>query len=109
MKNSILSYVRVTSSSTVDAGSWLDTTVLYQVTFRTTKDCVKDAALPFHRRQSGLLLDADGIGMELEMKKSTIEWQTLSVLFIVKAKLLLTQYSSSAFYGAAFKNKYILF
>jgi len=74
----------------------------------TTKDCVEDAACPFDLRRSGLLLGAGGIGMVLETEMSTIERQKLSPgSFNVKARLLQTQYSNSAFHGAALDRKHI--
>lgn len=74
----------------------------------TTKSAVEDAALPFDKRRSGLLLGAGGIGMVLETEISTIERQRLSPFpFQVKARLLATQYSNSAFHGAALDRKHI--
>jgi 3-oxoacyl-(acyl-carrier-protein) synthase len=74
----------------------------------STKLAVEDAALPFDKRRSGLLLGAGGIGMVLETEISTIERQRLSPYpFEVKARLLATQYSNSAFHGAALDRKHI--
>jgi 3-oxoacyl-(acyl-carrier-protein) synthase len=74
----------------------------------STKSAVEDAALPFDKRRSGLLLGAGGIGMVLETEISTIERQRLSPYpFEVKARLLATQYSNSAFHGAALDRKHI--
>ena len=68
----------------------------------STKAAVEDAALPFDKRRSGLLLGAGGIGMVLETEMSTLERQKLTPeAFQVKARLLATQYSNSAFHGAA--------
>ena len=72
------------------------------------ESAVEDAALPFDKRRSGLLLGAGGIGMVLETEISTIERQRLSPYpFEVKARLLATQYSNSAFHGAALDRKHI--
>lgn len=72
------------------------------------ESAVEDAALPFDKRRSGLLLGAGGIGMVLETEISTIERQRLSPYpFQVKARLLATQYSNSAFHGAALDRKHI--
>jgi 3-oxoacyl-(acyl-carrier-protein) synthase len=73
-----------------------------------TKDAVEDAALPFDKRRSGLLLGAGGIGMVLETEMSQIERQRLSPYpFTLKARLLATQYSNSAFHGAALDRNHI--
>jgi 3-oxoacyl-(acyl-carrier-protein) synthase len=72
------------------------------------ESAVEDAALPFDKRRSGLLLGAGGIGMVLETEISTIERQRLSPYpFEVKARLLATQYSNSAFHGAALDRQHI--
>jgi 3-oxoacyl-(acyl-carrier-protein) synthase len=74
----------------------------------TTKSSVEEAACPFDRRRSGLLLGAGGIGMVLETEASVLERQTSSPLpFKVKARLLQTQYSNSAYHGAALDRKHI--
>lgn len=74
----------------------------------STEAAVEDAALPFDKRRSGLLLGAGGIGMVLETEISTIERQKLTPFpFEVKARLLATQYSNSAFHGAALDRKHI--
>lgn len=74
----------------------------------TTKAAVEDAALPFDKRRSGLLLGAGGIGMVLETEMSSLERQKLTPnAFEVKARLLQTQYSNSAFHGAALDRKHI--
>jgi 3-oxoacyl-(acyl-carrier-protein) synthase len=73
-----------------------------------TKDAVEDAAMPFDKRRSGLLLGAGGIGMVLETEESQIERQNLLPFpFQVKARLLHTQYSNSAYHGAALDRKHI--
>ena len=73
-----------------------------------TKDAVEDAAMPFDKRRSGLLLGAGGIGMVLETEMSQIERMNVSPRpFEVKARLLHTQYSNSAFHGAALDRKHI--
>mmetsp|Transcript_5644 Transcript_5644/g.11689 ORF Transcript_5644/g.11689 Transcript_5644/m.11689 type:complete len:1077 (+) Transcript_5644:224-3454(+) len=75
----------------------------------TTKGAVEDAALPFDKRRSGLLLGAGGIGMVLETEMSMLARQRLMHpgAFAVKARLLHTQYSNSAFHGAALDRKHI--
>jgi len=74
----------------------------------TTQAAVEDAALPFDRRRSGMLLGAGGIAMVLETEMSSIERQKLSAHpFQVKARLLQTQYSNSAYHGAALDRKHI--
>lgn len=74
----------------------------------TTKAAVEDAAMPFDKRRSGMILGAGGIGMVLETEMSQIERQNLSPFpFEVKARLLATQYSNSAFHGAALDRKHI--
>lgn len=74
----------------------------------STKAAVEDAALPFDKRRSGLLLGAGGIGMVLETEMSTLERQQLTpAAFQVKARLLATQYSNSAFHGAALDRHHI--
>jgi 3-oxoacyl-(acyl-carrier-protein) synthase len=74
----------------------------------TTEASVEDAACPFDRRRSGLLLGAGGIGMVLETEASTLERQkSCPYPFAIKARLLQTQYSNSAFHGAALDRKHI--
>lgn len=73
-----------------------------------TKGVVEEAAMPFDKRRSGMLLGAGGIGMVLETEKSQIERQKSTLYpFEVKARLLLTQYSNSAFHGAALDRNHI--
>jgi 3-oxoacyl-(acyl-carrier-protein) synthase len=72
-----------------------------------TKQAVEDAAMPFDKRRSGLLLGAGGIGMVLETEESVLERQRLSPSVSIKARLLHTQYSNSAFHGAALDRKHI--
>lgn len=72
------------------------------------KDRVEDAALPFDKRRSGLLLGAGGIGMVLETEQSCNERiQTTPYPFVVKARLVASQYSNSAYHGAALDRKHI--
>lgn len=74
----------------------------------TTAATVEDAALPFDLRRSGMLLGAGGIGLVLETETSSIERQKVSLHpFEVKARLLATQYTNSAFHGAALDRKHI--
>jgi 3-oxoacyl-(acyl-carrier-protein) synthase len=74
---------------------------------------VEDAALPFDKRRSGLLLGAGGIGVVLETEKSSLERRQRQeqelghATFQVKARLLATQYSNSAFHGASLDRKHI--
>ena len=74
----------------------------------TTEAAVENAALPFDKRRSGLLLGAGGIGMVLETELSVLERQNIMPFpFEVKARLLATQYSNSAYHGAALDRKHI--
>jgi 3-oxoacyl-(acyl-carrier-protein) synthase len=72
----------------------------------TTKAAAEDAALPFDKRRSGMLLGAGGIGMVLETELSCME-RKKNCTFDIKARLLATQYSNSAFHGAALDRKHI--
>lgn len=74
----------------------------------TTEAAVKDAALPFDKRRSGMIMGAGGIGIVLETEESSLERQKNSTIpFQVKARLLATQYSNSAYHGAALDRKHI--
>ena len=75
----------------------------------TIESAVEDAALPFDKRRSGLLLGAGGIGMVLETEMSMLarKQQASPRSFEVKARLLHTQYSNSAFHGAALDRNHI--
>lgn len=74
----------------------------------TTASQVQEAALPFDKRRSGMLLGAGGIGMVLETEMSCMErMKATRNAFEVKARLLATQYSNSAFHGAALDRKHI--
>jgi len=74
----------------------------------TTAAAVEDAALPFDKRRSGMLLGSGGIGMVLETELSSIERQKAAPQsFEIKARLLATQYSNSAFHGAALDRNHI--
>ena len=73
----------------------------------TTKAAVEDAALPFDKRRSGMILGAGGIGMVLETEASAAIRVNSSVNCTVKARLVATQYSNSAFHGAALDRKHI--
>ena len=67
---------------------------------------VEDAACPFDKRRSGMLLGAGAIGLVLETEASCID-RRISGSVEVKARLLATQYSNSAFHGAALDRKHI--
>jgi len=69
----------------------------------STSKAVQDAALPFDLRRNGMLLGAGGIGMVLETETSSVERQGAKV----QARLLATQYSNSAYHGAAMDRKHI--
>lgn len=74
----------------------------------TTKAAVEDAALPFDKRRSGMLLSAGGIGIVLETESSSLDRQKNSLNeFEIKARLLATQYSNSAYHGAALDRNHI--
>jgi len=78
----------------------------------TTAATVEDAALPFDKRRSGMLLGAGGIGMVLETETSAQQRHKttdngVSSTGLTKARLLATQYSNSAFHGAALDRKHI--
>ena len=80
----------------------------------TTAATVEDAALPFDKRRSGMVLGAGGIGMVLETEKSAKDRilavaskSTASTTVEIKARLLATQYSNSAYHGAALDKKHI--
>ena len=82
----------------------------------TTESSVAEAACPFDLRRSGLLLGAGGIGMVLETEASAVERLRVTSppgdvrghsTFQVKARLLRTQYSNSAFHGAALDRDHI--
>jgi len=72
----------------------------------STCAAVEDAACPFDKRRSGMLLGAGAIGMVLETETSCIERQIAGNVE-VKARLLATQYSNSAFHGAALDRRHI--
>lgn len=72
----------------------------------TIEGDVNLAACPFDKRRSGMLLGAGAIGLVLETEQSCMERQE-SQEFQVKARLLATQYSNSAFHGAALDRKHI--
>ena len=78
----------------------------------TTEAAVENAACPFDRRRSGMILGAGGIGMVLETESSSQERMKLPSMkgcnsCEVRARLLATQYSNSAFHGAALDRKHI--
>ncbi|KAK1736800.1 hydroxymethylglutaryl-CoA synthase [Skeletonema marinoi] len=78
----------------------------------TTEAAVEDAACPFDRRRSGMIMGAGGIGMVLETESSCQERMKLPAIkgcnpCEIRARLLATQYSNSAFHGAALDRKHI--
>lgn len=84
----------------------------------TTAAALEDAALPFDKRRSGMVLGAGGIGMVLETEKSAKDriLAAASTTGVsegshrkveIKARLLATQYSNSAYHGAALDRKHI--
>mmetsp|Transcript_10824 Transcript_10824/g.16500 ORF Transcript_10824/g.16500 Transcript_10824/m.16500 type:complete len:1124 (+) Transcript_10824:47-3418(+) len=78
----------------------------------TTKAAVEDAAVPFDKRRSGMIMGAGGIGMVLETESSCQERMKLPAIkgctpCEIRARLLATQYSNSAFHGAALDRKHI--
>ena len=73
----------------------------------TTQAMVESAAVPFDKRRSGMILGAGGIGMVLETEASAALRTIASVNCSIKARLVATQYSNSAFHGAALDRKHI--
>ena len=74
----------------------------------TTASAVSNAALPFDKRRSGILLGAGGIGMVLETEISSIERLRCSLNpFQVRARLLATHCANSAFDGSALDRHHI--
>lgn len=78
----------------------------------TTKEAVEDAACPFDKRRSGMIIGAGGIGMVLETETSCQQRMKLPPVpgcqpCNIRARLLATQYSNSAFHGAALDRKHI--
>lgn len=73
----------------------------------TTASAIEDASCPFDKRRSGMLLGAGAIGMVLETERSCLERKAQAENFDVKARLLATQYSNSAFHGAALDRQHI--
>jgi len=73
----------------------------------STKGNVEDAAMPFDKRRTGMLLGAGGIGLVLETEGSLSNRSMKSPAIKGKARLLATQYSNSAYHGAALDRKHI--
>ena len=80
---------------------------------------VEEAAMPFDKRRSGMLLGAGGIGIVLETEASALARRARSAAdaaaagaagaaaFKIKARLVATQYSNSAFHGAALDRRHV--
>lgn len=69
---------------------------------------VESAACPFDKRRSGMILGAGAIGMVLETEASCFERQLAGGSNVdMKARLLATQYSNSAYHGAALDRQHI--
>ena len=74
----------------------------------TSKPTVEEAAVPFDKRRSGMLLGAGGIGLVLETEESAaLRLGRQGPSFKPKARLLATQYSNSAYHGAALDRHHI--
>ncbi|KAL7538955.1 hypothetical protein ACHAXR_011948 [Thalassiosira sp. AJA248-18] len=74
----------------------------------TTEEAVENASCPFDKRRSGMIMGAGGIGMVLETESSCQERMKLPGQSCqIRARLLATQYSNSAFHGAALDRKHI--
>jgi len=69
---------------------------------------VEEGSCPFDKRRSGMLIGAGGIGMVLETKCSFLQREiSIGSEATIKACLLGTQCSNSAFHGAALDRKHI--
>jgi len=78
----------------------------------TTQEAVENASCPFDKRRSGMILGAGGIGMVLETESSFQQRSKFPAItgcppVQIRARLLATQYSNSAFHGAALDRKHI--
>lgn len=73
----------------------------------TNKCKIEDAAIPFDKRRSGMLLGAGGVGFVLETAASAASRQVAQNTFTPQARLLATQYSNSAFHGAALDREHL--
>lgn len=74
------------------------------------KRTVEEAAVPFDKRRSGMVLGAGGIGIVVESQASyEVRSKANSPLpsVAVQARLLLTQYTNSAYHGAALDRDHI--
>jgi len=72
----------------------------------TTKGLVEEAAVPFDQRRSGMIMGAGGVGLVIETPESAAKRSLVNPLSI-KARLLATQYSNSAYHGAALDRDHI--
>ena len=70
----------------------------------STANAVEDAAMPFDLQRNGMILGAGAIGMVLENESSSIARLPSSS---IKARLVQTQYSNSAFHGASMDRHHI--
>lgn len=74
----------------------------------TNKSIVEEAAVPFDKRRSGMILGAGGIGLVLETSDSVqARIKSGLCLFKPQARLLGTHYCNSAYHGAALDPKHI--
>jgi len=74
----------------------------------STESNIELAACPFDKRRAGMILGAGAVGIVLETETSAAERQMISPnLFKTRARLIHTQYSNSAYHGAALDRKHI--
>lgn len=73
----------------------------------STEAIVENAAVPFDKRRTGMLLGAGSIGLVIETEDSLNARSLENPAIKGKARLLATQYSNSAYHGAALDRKHI--